>query len=77
MAYPSIPDQIRALSQAITVNRYKGFLLIKQENKSWLIRPEKSPLLLLPFRTDVCSLLEAKQLLDNRLSNKAKVAEAA
>ena len=77
MAHPSIPDQIRAFSQAITVIRYKGFLLIEQENKSWLIRPESSPLVLLPFRTNVCSLIEAKQLLNNRLADKVKVPEAA
>ena len=77
MAHPSIPDQIRALSQAITVIRYKGFLLIEQENKSWLIRPESSPLVLLPFRTNVCSLIEAQKLLDKKLSNKEQIAKAA
>ena len=64
MAHPSIPDQIRSLPESITVLRYKGFLFIEQENKSWLIRPECSPLILLPFRTKICSLDAAKELLN-------------
>ena len=77
MAHPSLPDQIRAFSQAITVIRYKGFLHIEHHNRRWLIRPENSPLLLLPFRTDICSLVEVKQLLDTRLSKKSTIPEAA
>ncbi len=49
--------------------RYRGFLLIEQHNKSWLVRPERSPMLLLPFRTTICSLQEVKQILDMKLSN--------
>ncbi len=64
-------------SQSNLVIRYKGFLFIEQDNKSWLIRPENSPLVLLPFRTKVCSLITAKQLLDDRLSIQTKVPEAA
>ncbi|WP_269622105.1 hypothetical protein [Prochlorococcus marinus] len=56
-------------SASNTSFRYKGFLLIKQCNQSWLIRPEKSPLLLLPFRTAICSLEEAKIILDKKLSS--------
>ena len=48
--------------------RYRGFLLLRQPNKSWLIRPERSPMQLLPFRTSVCSLTEAKKILDLKLS---------
>ena len=77
MANPSIPNQMRAFSEANSIIRYKGFLLIEQLNRSWLIRPENSPLLLLPFRTDICSLVEAKQLLDDRLSEKSTIPEAA
>ena len=77
MANPSIPAPRSVFSQTISIVRYKGFLLIEQENKSWLIRPENSPLVLLPFRTNVCSLIEAKELLDDRLSDKAEVLTAA
>ena len=48
--------------------RYKGFVLLEQPNQSWLVRPERSPMVLLPFRTHVCSLSEVKTLLDRRLS---------
>ena len=77
MANPSSPNQMLAFSKTISIIRYKGFLLIEQHNSSWLIRPENSPLRLLPFRTDVCSLVEAKQFLDDRLSEKTKVPDAA
>ena len=77
MAKPPIPNQIRPFSASNSIIRYKSFLLIEQHNRSWLIRPENSPLLLLPFRTDICSLVEAKQLLDDRLSEKLTIPEAA
>ena len=77
MANPPIPNQMRPFSESNSIIRYKGFLLIEQHNRSWLIRPENSPLLLLPFRTDFCSLVEAKQLLDARLSQKATLPKAA
>ena len=51
----------------IAVVRYKGFLLIEQQNHSWLIRPESSPLILLPFRTQICSLIQAKAILEKKL----------
>ena len=59
------------------VLHYRGFLLIEQHNKSWLVRPERSPMLLLPFRTKVCSLQEVKQILDMKLFNHKTIAEAA
>ena len=77
MVNPPIPNKMRPLSEANSIIYYKGFLLIEQHNRSWLIRPENSPLLLLPFRTDICSLVEAKQLLDTRLSKKSTIPEAA
>ena len=77
MPNTSIPNQMHVFSEANSIIRYKGFLLIEQDNRSWLIRPESSPLLILPFRTKVCSLIEAKQLLDDRLFEKEKVPEAA
>ena len=48
--------------------RYRGFLLLPQNNRGWLVRPERSPLMLLPFRTPTCSLADVKALLDWRLS---------
>ena len=33
------------------VVRYRGYLLLPQTNQSWLVRPERSPMQLLPFRT--------------------------
>ena len=47
--------------------RYRGFLLLQQRNNSWLVRPERSPMRLLPFRTPTCSLADVKALLDWRL----------
>ena len=48
--------------------RYHGFLLLQQRNKSWLVRPERSPMRLLPFRTSACSLADVKAHVDWRLS---------
>ena len=50
-----------------SIFHYQGFVLLKQPNRSWLIRPERSPMLLLPFRTPICSLAEAKQILRRKL----------
>ena len=47
--------------------RYRGFVLLQQQNQSWLVRPERSPMRLLPFRTPTCSLADVKALLDWRL----------
>ena len=51
-----------------TVVRYRGYLLLPQINQGWLVRPERSPMNLLPFRTPTCSLADVKALLDWRLS---------
>jgi hypothetical protein len=59
------------------VVRYRGFLLLEQTNKGWLVRPERSPMLLLPFRTRSCSLTDVKTLLDWRLSNDSTGIKAA
>ena len=60
-----------------TAIRYKGFLLLQQPNQSWLVRPERSPMVLLPFRTPICSLQEVKNLLAIRLSEQQNISQAA
>jgi|ETNmetMinimDraft_35_1059890.scaffolds.fasta_scaffold03179_3 hypothetical protein len=57
--------------------RYRGFLLLPQANQTWLVRPERSPMLILPFRTKSCSLEEVKSLLDWRLSQGKNLCDAA
>ncbi|ABM79618.1 Conserved hypothetical protein [Prochlorococcus marinus str. MIT 9303] len=57
--------------------RYRGFLLLPQSNQTWLVRPERSPMLLLPFRTPICSLTDVKSMLDWRLSQQTKLLDAA
>ncbi|WP_320666659.1 hypothetical protein [Prochlorococcus sp. MIT 1307] len=59
------------------VFRYRGFLLLKQPNKTWLVRPERSPMLLLPFRTHNCSLAEVKEILEKKLSQTIDIPQAA
>ncbi len=57
--------------------RYRGFLLIRQPNETWLVRPERSPMLLLPFRTRNCSVIEVKKILERKLSEQKVFSEAA
>ena len=57
--------------------RYRGFLLLPQINKGWLVRPERSPMRLLPFRTPACSLADVKALVDWRLSEDVMKTRAA
>ena len=40
--------------------RYRGFVLIPQADLSWLIRPERSPMTILPFRAPASSLTDVK-----------------
>ncbi len=47
--------------------QYRGFLLLEQPHRTWLIRPIKSPMSILPFRTSTCSLSQAKDILDKKL----------
>mgnify|MGYP001472328153 FL=1 len=59
------------------VFRYRGFLILKQPNDTWLVRPERSPMLLLPFRTHNCSLSEVKKILAKKLSQEVEIDQAA
>jgi len=57
--------------------RYRGFVLLHQQNQSWLVRPERSPMRLLPFRTPACSLADVKALVDWRLEQKSNLISVA
>jgi len=57
--------------------RYRGFILLQQPNQSWLVRPERSPMQLLPFRTVICSLEDAKSLVDWKLEAGSNLIEVA
>ena len=59
------------------VVRYRGFLLLQQPNRTWLVRPERSPMLLLPFRTPSCSIAEVKKILIRKLSQEMGINQAA
>ena len=48
--------------------RYRGFVLIPQADFTWLVRPERSPMHLLPFRAPASSLADVKALVDWRLA---------
>ena len=49
------------------VVRYRGFVLIPQNDLTWLVRPERSPMQQLPFRAPASSLADVKALVDWRL----------
>ena len=61
----------------LTAIRYRGFLLLQLQNQKWLVQPERSPMLILPFRTPVCSLTEVKRILDRKLAENIEEQEAA
>ena len=50
-----------------SVVRYRGFVLLPQADLGWLVRPERSPMTVLPFRTPPISLCDVKALVDWRL----------
>ncbi|MEB3165453.1 MAG: hypothetical protein VKO65_02155 [Cyanobacteriota bacterium] len=58
-------------STPLAVVRYRGFVLIPQADLSWLVRPERSPMAVLPFRTPTSSLADVKALVDWRLDREA------
>ena len=51
--------------------RYRGFVLIPQKDLSWMVRPELSPMKLLPFRAPPSSVEDVKALIDWRLGQNA------
>ncbi len=57
--------------------RYRGFVILPQTKNRWLVRPERSPMSLLPFRTCKCSLSEVKALVDLRINQNSGESQAA
>ncbi|MCP9886009.1 hypothetical protein KBY97_12890 [Synechococcus sp. ATX 2A4] len=53
------------------VVRYRGFVLMPQTDLTWLVRPERSPMDVLPFRAPASSLADVKALVDWRLGKAA------
>jgi hypothetical protein len=51
------------------VVRYRGFVLIPQDDLGWLARPARSPMRVLPFRTPAGSIADVKALVDWRLGD--------
>ena len=54
-----------------SVVRYRGFVLIPQADLTWLVRPERSPMRMLPFRAPASSVADVKALVDWRLNQAA------
>ena len=57
--------------------RYRGFLLLPELNKTWLVRPERSPMYYLPFRVSNSSSEEVKREIDMLLLNENQSNQAA
>lgn len=68
---------MEAATTSHSVVRYRGFVVLTQSNGTWLVRPERSPMKLLPFRTPTCSLEDVKALIDWRLSQEESLIRAA
>lgn len=68
---PQGEEALRAALAAAGVSRsavrYRGFVLLPQPDLGWLVRPERSPMTVLPFRTPPISLSDVKALVDWRL----------
>jgi hypothetical protein len=52
----------------MSVVRYRGFVLIPQNDLSWMVRPEHRPMALPPFRAPASSLDDVKALIDWRIT---------
>lgn len=68
MAIASTAPQLRTDRWVV---RYRGFVLIPQSDLTWLVRPERSPMTLLPFRAPASSVEDVKSLIDWRLHQAA------
>lgn len=62
--------------QTLTI-RYRGFVLLEQTDHSWMVRPERSPITVMPFRTPTCSLEDVKALVNWKLSQEQSLIKAA
>jgi len=60
-----------AESNRNTPVRYRGFVLVPQSDLTWVVRPERSPLELTPFRAPASSVQDVKALVDWRLNQSA------
>ena len=61
--HPSVESSIQSC-----VLRYRGFVLVQEPDMSWQVRPERSPMHVLPFRAPACSVADVKALIDWRLA---------
>jgi hypothetical protein len=77
----AIPAPVKAMDPELTsaqhpglhrhsVVRYRGFVLIPQADLTWLVRPERSPMRMLPFRAPASSVADVKALVDWRLGQR-------
>jgi len=66
-AAPIAPSGLHHRGVRVAV-RYRGFVLIPQPDLTWLVRPERSPMPVLPFRAPASSLEDVKALIDWRLN---------
>ncbi len=69
--YLPVLRSVDAVQPRRWIVRYRGFVLIPQTNLTWLVRPERSPMPVLPFRTPATSLADVKALVDWRLDQAA------
>lgn len=58
-------------SSRIAPVRYRGFVLIPQADLTWVVRPERSPMVTLPFRAPASSVEDVKALIDWKLGQAA------
>ena len=65
------PRRLEILPGGVQPVRYRGFVLMPQADLTWLVRPERSPMGVLPFRTPASSLDDVKALVDWRLNQAA------
>ena len=68
---PELPSAQHPALHRHSVVRYRGFVLIPQTDLTWLVRPERSPMVMLPIRAPASSVADVKALVDWRLNQKA------